>query len=223
MKTVDIDQVMAWVPCRDYPLDRIEQLFDGRQALTAQNIADLPIPDSDKLWALLRPEFLSVRSLVSLTCDFAEQALALADPDARSVKAVAVVRSCLAGKASYEDLVAARAAALTVEALCRKAARRAVMPVIDQRRAWLAAWAAQAARSATLCDGLLQPPVTAAKARSVSYAARVTASFAAETAGQAATFISCGGLTDAFWVNIAAHRAAVQQQLRQTLLMIESE
>ncbi len=72
---VTVDQVMEWDPCSDYPRERVEELWTGRPALTALEILDLDIPGADRLWAVLRNEFLSDRELRELACDFAESVI----------------------------------------------------------------------------------------------------------------------------------------------------
>lgn len=49
MKTVSLDQVMAWEPCDAYPRERIEELAAGRNEITAPEIVALEIPAN--VWA----------------------------------------------------------------------------------------------------------------------------------------------------------------------------
>ena len=110
MKTVTIDQVMRWRPCSDYPQKRINSLFAGRESLSLEDIVALDISTEDKLWALLREDFIPARELHLLACDFAEKVLHLTD-DPRCAEAIRVKRLWVDGKATYEELAAARDAA----------------------------------------------------------------------------------------------------------------
>ena len=136
MKTVTIDQVMRWRPCSDYPQKRINSLFAGRESLSLEDIVALDISTEDKLWALLREDFIPARELHLLACDFAEKVLHLTD-DPRCAEAIRVKRLWVDGKATYEELAAARDAALDAARDAAWAAARAA--------AWDAARAAQLA------------------------------------------------------------------------------
>ena len=121
MKTVSIDQVMGWRPCHDYPQNRITELFAGKEFLSWEDVVALNIPTEDKLWALLREDFIPTRDLHLLACDFAESVLHLTG-DPRCAEAIRVKRLWVDGKATDEELSAARAAAW---AAARDAAREA--------------------------------------------------------------------------------------------------
>ena len=57
MLKVTVDQVMAWGSCENnYPRARIEELFAGRESLSALEITKLDIPARDIIWAALREE-----------------------------------------------------------------------------------------------------------------------------------------------------------------------
>ena len=126
MKTVSINQVMGWRPCPNYPQKRITELFAGKEFLSWEDVVALDIPTEDKLWALLREDFIPDRELHLLACDFAEKVLHLTD-DPRCAEVIRVKRIWVDGKATYEELAAvwdaARAdqLAMTVEVLRRLA------------------------------------------------------------------------------------------------------
>ena len=64
MLAVTVDQVMAWGPCEDnYPRARIEELFAGRESLSAMEITKLDIPAKDIIWAALREELVPANTL----------------------------------------------------------------------------------------------------------------------------------------------------------------
>lgn len=53
MKTITLDQATNRGSC--YTADQIKALFGKRKRLSVKQIADLPIPDADKVWALTQP------------------------------------------------------------------------------------------------------------------------------------------------------------------------
>ena len=82
---VTVDQVMAWEPCEDnYPRERVEELFAGREALSAMEFLELDIPAKDILWAALREELVPAETLHKFTCRCNE-----ADADAAWSESVA--------------------------------------------------------------------------------------------------------------------------------------
>jgi len=95
-----------------YEHEQIEELFAGREALSALDILDLDIPDNDKLWAVLREMLIPERTLHLLAVEFARAALlkereAGREPDERCWRALDVRLAWLDGKASDEELRAA--------------------------------------------------------------------------------------------------------------------
>jgi hypothetical protein len=157
MKTVTVDQVMAWHPCANYTREVVAELFAGRDALTARDIAALDISAEDRLWALLHPEFLTEAEMHEAACVYAEKVVHLCD-DPRARAAIDAKRAWLRGEISDDELAAARAA--TRAAWAAWAARDtggagaawavwAAAGVAGAARAvWAAAWAAWAARDA---------------------------------------------------------------------------
>lgn len=158
MKSVTIEQVIAWEPCglhddddgKNYTPDRIDRLFAGREALAARDITALDIPVEDKLWALLQPEFLTDHQMHELACDFAETVLHLCGDDQRPRLAVQAKRAWLRGEISDDELDAARTAAYAASAAARTtgagaaawAAARATGAGAAAYAAWSAAYAA---------------------------------------------------------------------------------
>ncbi|KKK72428.1 hypothetical protein LCGC14_2903940, partial [marine sediment metagenome] len=70
------------------------------------------VRNADKLWLVLRYQFLTRQQLRLLACDFAERALDRIDePDPRSFEAIRVARLFAVGQASSEELAAAAYAA----------------------------------------------------------------------------------------------------------------
>ena len=134
MKTVTVDAVMAWNPCREYTNDRVTALFAGRETLSARDIAGLDIPSEDKLWSMLRNEFLTDNQMHVLACDFAERVVHLCGADPHPQAAIDAKRAWVRGEITDYELAAAWGAA---RGAARAAARAA---------AWATAW--DAARTA---------------------------------------------------------------------------
>ena len=121
----------------------------GRSADALEILALRRIPAEERLWAVLRAEFIPAPILHEFACRCEEDALSRIDnPDPRSINAIAVKRRWIAGEATDEELAAARAAAETAaDAAARTDTRAAAWAA--RAAAWAAAWdAARAARAA---------------------------------------------------------------------------
>ena len=115
MKTVTIDQIMAREPCEEYPRERVEELFAGRESLTALELLDLEIPFQDRLWVFCKCGLLSAKDLRLFACDCAESALHIFEGknpgDSRPREAISVARRYAVGDATSEELSSAWSAA----------------------------------------------------------------------------------------------------------------
>ncbi len=112
MNKATVEQVLSWHPCEDYTKERIEKLWDGREALSGLEILDLDISVEDRFWALFRNHFFSDRELRLMACDFAESVLYLYTGDSDAPKeAIRIARLFAEGKATREELDAAYVAA----------------------------------------------------------------------------------------------------------------
>ena len=139
MNAVTIEQVIAWQPCGvnddddgvNYTPQQIERLFAGRDTVTAEDIAALPIPKEDIIWALLHEEIVTEREMHLMACDFAESVVSLCGDDPRPQAAIDAKRLWINGEISDSELAEARDAA-------RAEARDAAWA-----EARAAAWAAQ--------------------------------------------------------------------------------
>ena len=150
MKAVTVDQVLSWEPCKEYTRQRVENLFAGRETINVYDVLEMDISTADKLWAVLREDFITAEILHEFACRVAEKTLlnerkAGREPDERSWKAIEVKRKWLKGEATDSELKAARAAA--------GAARVVGAVAWAARSAWVAgaagaAWAAAAAAGA---------------------------------------------------------------------------
>ena len=149
---VTVDEMLSHGPCQpDYPRERVEELWSGREALTPQEIYDLRIPPLDRWWALAH--VMPHRWLVARSCDFAEHVLPIwkaAHPDDACLRhAIETTRAWLRGEATIEQVVAARIAARSAaDTVCatdaaydaRYAARAASHAAHAASRADTAAW-----------------------------------------------------------------------------------
>ena len=113
MKKITVKEIMSWSPCSEYTELRVKELI-GR-GKTPLEICDLKIPAEDRFWVVLRNEVIPENDLHELACKFAEQALraerkAGRDPHPDSWKIIKVKRRWLKGKATDEQLSAARSA-----------------------------------------------------------------------------------------------------------------
>jgi len=146
MKSVTIEQVIAWQPCgwdgdddgENYTPQRIEMLFDGRESLTARDIAALDIPFQDIAWLLLRNYFLTDEQMHILACDFAESVVHQCD-EPQPQAAIDAKRAWLRGDIGDVELAAARDAARAAARDAARAAARATARAAARATAWDAA------------------------------------------------------------------------------------
>ena len=155
MKTVTYEEFLEFAPCwLEYEggAERIKAYFDrfgGRMsALDILNLDD--VDAEDKLWSVLREEFIPAHILHEFACVCAEYALSLIEnPDPRSIKAIEVKRAWLRSEATDEELAAARNAAWDATMAARFASGTAWAARIASGADWAAAVdAARAARIA---------------------------------------------------------------------------
>ena len=155
MKTVTVEQFKKFRPCW---LETAEGRADFariaaiRDEWTAFDVLNLPdVSAADKLWSVLREEFIDAPILHEFACRCAEYALSFVDnPDPRSIAAIEAKRKWLRGEITDKELNAARAAARAAARDAAQVAARAAAQVAAWAAAWDAAWAAaeDAARDA---------------------------------------------------------------------------
>ena len=131
MKTVTLEEFKAFGPCwmeTEEGSARLEEIGNRKKEWTALDVLRLEeVGAEDRLWAVLREEFVPAHILHEFACRCAEEALRKAGvTDDRSWNAIRVKRLWIEGKATDTELAAAWDAA-------RAAAEAA---------AWAAAWAA---------------------------------------------------------------------------------
>ena len=164
MKTVTVGQFRNFGPCwleTAAGRQRYARIAAMRDEWSALDVLALDgVSNEDKLWAVLREEFIDAPVLHEYACRCAEYALTFVrEPDSRSIAAIEAKRKWLRGEISNDDLTAAQAAAWAAAdaAACDAAwdaARAARAAACDAAcDAWAAAWAAaDAAARAAACD-----------------------------------------------------------------------
>ena len=119
---VTLDEFLSFKPCwlddeqgrrrLRYYARKLGRSADALEILTLRRI-----PADERLWAVLREEFIPAPILHEFACRCAEDALSRIDnPDPRSIHAIAVKRRWIAGEATDEELAAARTAAWAAQA-----------------------------------------------------------------------------------------------------------
>ena len=159
MKTVTVEQFKSFRPCwleTAEGRERFARISAIRNEWTALDVLNLPyVSAQDKLWSVLREEFIKAPILHEFACRCAEYALSFVkNPDPRSIAAIEAKRKWLRGEITDTELYAARDAAwyATGNAVSR-AARDAVIAAANRAErasAWDAAW--YAAKAATWSD-----------------------------------------------------------------------
>ena len=181
MKTVTPEQFKEFGPCwlkTAAGRKRYARVAAMRDEWSALDVLALDgVSNKDKLWAVLREEFIDAPVLHEYACRCAEYALTFVrEPDSRSIAAIEAKRKWLRGEISNDDLTAAWDAAWAAYDAAYDAARAAANAARAAARAaaWDAAWsAADAAWSAAAAAW------DAAAARDAADAARAAARAAA--------------------------------------------
>ena len=173
--TCSVGDVVLWGPCSEYTERRIEELFAGRETLSAEEIFELDIPAKDKLWTVLREEMLPADMLHEFACWVAaieshREREKGREPDPRSWKAVSTKWAWLKGEATDEELAAGAAAAGAVAGVAAEAAAWAAADAAPA-----AAYAASAAAYAASAAAWAAVWAAADAARTAAYAARAAA------------------------------------------------
>ena len=147
MKTVTPEQFKEFGPCwleTAAGRKRYTRVAAMRDEWSALDVLALDgVSNKDKLWAVLREEFIDAPVLHEYACRCAEYALTFVrEPDSRSIAAIEAKRKWLRGEISNDDLTAAWAAARAAAAC--DAANAAAWAAWDaaQFAARAAAWAA---------------------------------------------------------------------------------
>ena len=116
MKHITVNYVLSRKPCSSWTRKRIEACFDKREVLTPLEVAALNIEPQDILWLLLHEDIIPPRELRLIACREADLVLDREETsgravDPRSREAIRTARAFADGKATKEELIAARDAA----------------------------------------------------------------------------------------------------------------
>jgi len=166
MKSITVDGIMSLGPCDDYTREILEDLRKSqcgrRKKITMKDILTSAVPPEDRLWLVLRNEFLTDKELHEIAIWCWEK---IARPiwekhypdDKRPHEAVKVKKLWLKGKATDEELDLARDAAwIAARASAWIAARDAArIAVGDAARAAARAAERDAARD-KICKHILK-------------------------------------------------------------------
>jgi len=110
MKKVTLLQFMLLDPC--YSEEQIIDVIGDKKEMTALEVLDLDIPAEDRLWAVLREEFIDASILHEFACRCAEEALKLVyKPDPQIVAVIEAKRKWIRGEIFESELTAAGDAA----------------------------------------------------------------------------------------------------------------
>ena len=157
MKTVTVEQFKSFRPCWLETAEgrkRFARIAAIRDEWTALDVLNLPdVSATEKLWSVLREEFIDAPILHEFACRCAEYALSFMDnPDPRSIAAIEAKRKWLRGEITDMELRAARdvardAARDAAWYAARYAARdaawyaaRCAAWAAERDAAWYAAW-----------------------------------------------------------------------------------
>jgi len=145
MKKVTIDKFLEFNPC--YSEKEIRKIAGEKNEWTALDVLNLKqIPPEDRLWAVLREEFIEAPILHEFACRCAERALSMVEnPDPRSLQAINAKRAWLRVEITDKELDAAWDAASDAAGDAAFAAAWAAARDTNNA-AWGAAW--DAAKSA---------------------------------------------------------------------------
>lgn len=112
MKTVTVEQFKKFSPCwleTAEGREKFARIAAIRNEWTALDVLNLPdVSAQDKLWSVLREEFIDAPILHEFACRCAEYALSfVASPDPRSIAAIEAKRKWLRGEITDAGLYAA--------------------------------------------------------------------------------------------------------------------
>ena len=141
MKTITVEQFKSFRPCwleTAEGREKFARIAAIRNEWTALDVLNLPdVSAQDKLWSVLREDFIEAPMLHEFACRCAEYALSFVEsPDPRSIAAIVAKRKWLHGEitdaeldsAHYAAMYAARDAVLAAaHYAARDAARDAVL------------------------------------------------------------------------------------------------
>ena len=149
MRTFTTSDIRSWGPCYD-PNRYLHENWSGSAIDLLKNEE---IPFQDRLWVVLRTDLVSERIMrLFAVWSYRQTWDWVPNPDPRSIKAAEVAEAYANGKATKEELVAARSAA---ESAAESAARSAARSAESAARS--AAWsAAESVAWVKMADELIE-------------------------------------------------------------------
>jgi len=149
MKTITLDLIRSFGPCYD-PSKYVSNPNWKGDVIKVLNNPN--VPAADKIWLVVRPEFMSDKLLHIFACEVAEQALKQHNiKNKRSWKAIQVKR-WLEGKATDQELRSARELAWRVYYAAAYAAAAAAADAAT----YAAAYAAERGRQVKILKNLIK-------------------------------------------------------------------
>lgn len=104
MKTVDLKTVLDWNPCSDFPPERIEALFAGREKVgVADGLSIETMRQDERLWFALREVFFSPDQLETMAAYFVIHAAKGLDCSKPHVSQ-ALLNATMASTGNFEEL-----------------------------------------------------------------------------------------------------------------------
>ena len=149
LPTVTYEQFLMFEPCWLYDkrkFTRLKKIGSRKREWNALDVLRLEeVTIEDRMWAVLREEFLPAHLLHEYACRCADYVLSKIDnPDPRSVNAIKAKRKWLRGEISNKELATARneARAVAWNAALDVALDAARAVALDAARAatWVSAW-----------------------------------------------------------------------------------
>ena len=149
LPTVTYEQFLMFEPCWLYDkrkFTRLKKIGSRKREWNALDVLRLEeVTIEDRMWAVLREEFLPAHLLHEYACRCADYVLSKIDnPDPRSVNAIKAKRKWLRGEISNKELATARneARAVAWNAALDVALDAAQAVALDAARAatWVSAW-----------------------------------------------------------------------------------
>jgi len=109
MKHVTVEQVMMWLPCEPYTLEKVVELFDGRGSLSVVDILELNIPAKDMWLVVSHGEMIPLGVLHELACvciegDLMKVRAGGREPDVRILAGLEAKRSWMRGEITEEQM-----------------------------------------------------------------------------------------------------------------------
>ena len=139
-KTVTLEQFLTFGPCwlgEKGCRERLERIASRKKEWTALDVLRLPddeVSPKDKLWAVLREDFIDERTLHEFACICAERALTLAEvKDERCWNAIKAKRAWLRDEIRDDELDAAWSAASAAVRAAESAAVRAAARAAERK------------------------------------------------------------------------------------------